>query len=82
MLGTTAWIIYSGAQKWTRIASSKSSSVISSSGPTWIVPAFAHPAGLFGIRKLGGWATFQRKFLAPDTGYLTQIETELGELGT
>jgi ABC-type sulfate transport system substrate-binding protein len=39
---------------------------------------FEHPAGLFSIRKIGGWSTFQEKFLTPDTGYLWKIETDLG----
>jgi sulfate/thiosulfate transport system substrate-binding protein len=40
--------------------------------------AFEHPAGLFSIRKIGGWSTFQSKFLTPDTGFLWKIETDLG----
>jgi sulfate/thiosulfate transport system substrate-binding protein len=40
--------------------------------------SFEHPAGIFSIKKIGGWSTFQTKFLTPDTGYLWKIETELG----
>ena len=39
---------------------------------------FAHPAGIFSIKKIGGWKTFQTKFLTPDTGFLWKIETDLG----
>jgi ABC-type sulfate transport system substrate-binding protein len=39
--------------------------------------AFAHPAGIFGIRKVGGWTSFQ-KTLEPQTGEIWKIEDELG----
>jgi sulfate transport system substrate-binding protein len=40
---------------------------------------FPTPAGLFTIAEVGGWPTVQKEFFDRETGFMAEVQRELGE---